>query len=82
MLVCGWYFVPPTNERKELLEMPITLICKYCPFIATWIFNDNMLACDDCREARLGDPHRIETENDLSWQLSTFRQTPVMSKAA
>lgn len=36
---------------------------------ATWVFNDDKTACDECRAERLR-AAVIETENDLSWPLS------------
>jgi hypothetical protein len=43
--------------------------CSSCDATAAWIFNDDTVSCDDCREERLNDGH-LETESDLSWPIT------------
>jgi hypothetical protein len=45
--------------------------CYYCENRATVVFNDDKLACADCKDERLDDDSRLETENDLWWPLKT-----------
>jgi hypothetical protein len=45
------------------------MLCHTCPQPATVIFNDDTLACDDCKEARFDDKFHLETEDDLWWPL-------------
>jgi hypothetical protein len=54
------------------------LLCSECGAPAAWLFNNDRLACDPCKEERLHDDHRIESEDDLSWPL----RPPVPNGAA
>jgi len=45
--------------------------CNTCGKPPTVVFNDDTLACDDCKDARFEDDRRVGIENDLWWPLKT-----------